>query len=73
MAGKQLKLYVSFKEKEKDLFNHVRNKRDYSAYIKDLIELDMQKSIECGVNEYVNQPTHTSVGSNSDNDLGFDF
>lgn len=66
MAGKQLKLYVSFKEKEKDLLDHVKNKRDYSAYIKDLIEADMEKDAGHRSKQYVN-------ASISNNDLDFDF
>ena len=66
MAGKQLKLYVSFKEKEKYLLDHVKNKRDYSAYIKDLIEADMKKEVGNGPKQYVNAP----IGNNN---LDFDF
>lgn len=37
-----MKICVSFKEKEIELYEHVCTFRDKSAYIKDLIEADMK-------------------------------
>ena len=37
-----LKIPVSFKKTEMDLYNYVKGKRNPSCYIKDLIEKDMK-------------------------------
>lgn len=40
-----VKIYLSFKEnpEELKLWNYVRSKRNFSVYIKDLIERDMKE------------------------------
>lgn len=37
----KLKITISFKEKEKDLYDFIKSKRDCSCYIKDLVEDNM--------------------------------
>lgn len=39
----QLKKMITFKQNEKDLFDHLNTKRNISVYVKDLIEADMNK------------------------------
>lgn len=55
-----MKICVSFKEKEVELYNYTCKFRDKSAYIKDLIEADMKKNIKV-INEI-------SKAQNDDND-----
>lgn len=62
-----LKIPVSFAEDEVHLYKHVKSKRNYSAYIKDLVEADMKKNgFECSKVEVNNQ-------IRIENDLGIDF
>lgn len=61
---KALRIPVSFKQEEQDLYNFAKSKRNASCYIKDLIARDM-KSNRTNVNNVVN--------INEDNDLGFNF
>lgn len=37
-----LKIPISFKEKEKAIYDFIKSKRNYSDYIKDLVEADMK-------------------------------
>ena len=37
------RITISFKESELELFLHVKAKRNFSDYVKDLIEEDMRK------------------------------
>lgn len=39
-----MKIPISFREIEKELYDYAKSKRCPSAYIKDLIEADMKKS-----------------------------
>lgn len=43
-----VKIFLSFKDTEEEikLYKHVKSKRNYSAYIKDLIEKDMKEQEE---------------------------
>ncbi|MBQ3420928.1 MAG: hypothetical protein IJH34_04535 [Romboutsia sp.] len=63
-----LKIPVSFKKTEMDLYNYVKGKRNPSCYIKDLIEKDMKSNNGNNVDS-------NPIGKNNDsnNDLGFDF
>ena len=40
-----VKIPVSFKKDEIHIYNYIRGKRNYSDYIKDLVEADMKKSV----------------------------
>lgn len=64
--AKGLKIIVSFKKTEKELYNYTKSKRNPSCYIKDLIEKDMK----------ANSNNYKPIGKNNssnNNDLGFDF
>ena len=64
-----LKIPISFKREEMNLYNYVKGKRNVSCYIKDLIEKDMKSNNRNNVNS-------NSIGekkNNGDNDLGLDF
>lgn len=62
-----LKIPISFAEDEIHLYKHVKSKRNYSVYIKDLVEADMKKNgIECNKVE-INNSIRT------ESDLGIDF
>lgn len=39
-----MKVSVSFKDHEKDLYDYLKTKRSISVYLKDLIEADMKKN-----------------------------
>lgn len=39
-----MKIPVSFKKNEKDIYDYILTKRNYSVYIKDLVEADMKKN-----------------------------
>ena len=39
-----MKIPVSFKKSEKDIYDYILTKRNYSVYIKDLVEADMKKN-----------------------------
>lgn len=62
-----LKIPVSFAEKEINIYNYIKSKRNYSVYIKDLVEADMKKN---GISEKA--PKENKKMSNN-NDLGFEF
>lgn len=62
-----LKIPVSFAEKEINIYNYIKSKRNYSVYIKDLVEEDMKKN---GVSDKI--PKENKKASN-DNDLGIEF
>lgn len=38
-----MKIPVSFKEEEIYIYNYIKSKRNFSVYIKDLVEADMKK------------------------------
>jgi len=38
-----MRIPLSFKKREKDLYEYVRKKKSPSAYLKELVEEDMQK------------------------------
>lgn len=38
-----MKIPVSFKEEEIDIYKYIKSKRNFSVYIKDLVEADMKK------------------------------
>lgn len=40
------RITISFKESELELFLHVKAKRNFSDYVKDLIEEDMRKQLK---------------------------
>ena len=60
-----LKIPVSFAEDEIHIYNYIKSKRNYSVYIKDLVEEDMKKSVD-KKSEFNNQ-------KRNDNDLGIEF
>lgn len=62
-----LKIPVSFAADEVYLYDYVKSKRNYSAYIKDLVEEDMKRN---GINN--KKPEINSVTRN-ENDFGLDF
>ena len=41
---KNLKIYVSFKKTEHELYRFIKSKGDYSNYVKDLVKADIKKS-----------------------------
>lgn len=41
-----LKIPISFKKNEKHIYDYIKSKRNYSDYIKDLVEEDMKKNTE---------------------------
>jgi len=61
------KIPISFAEDEIDLYKYVKSKRNYSAYIKDLIEEDMKRKI----NDYNRSEMTCTI--RKENDLGLDF
>lgn len=61
--AKSLKVIISFKQEEIELYNFVKEKRNASCYIKDLIENDISPKNKVNINPVVNK----------DNDLGIDF
>ena len=65
--AKSLKIPVSFKKDEENLYKYTKSKRNASCYIKDLIEKDMKSSKKDNVNNLIDK------NKNSNNDLGLDF
>ena len=59
--AKRLKVIISFKKEEIELYNFVKRKRNASCYVKDLIEKDISPKSKVNINP------------NKDNDLGIDF
>lgn len=55
--GKELnfgmKIPVSFKKREKNLYDYAKGKRNPSAYIKDLIDADMNKHNKVSNNAFI--------------------
>lgn len=62
-----LKIPVSFAENEIHIYNYIKSKRNYSVYIKDLVEEDMKK------NGISNKASKENKKVSNDNDLGFEF
>lgn len=62
-----LKIPVSFAEDEVHIYNYIKSKRNYSVYIKDLVEEDMKK------NSTNNNKMEFSNQKRSESDLGFEF
>lgn len=62
-----LKIPVSFAEDEVHIYNYIKSKRNYSVYIKDLVEEDMKK------NSTNNNKLEFSNQKRSESDLGFEF
>lgn len=62
--AKSLKIIISFKQEEIELYNFVKGKRNASCYVKDLIEKDMRCKEESLICHEKNE---------KENDLGFDF
>lgn len=62
-----LKIPVSFAEDEVHIYNYIKSKRNYSVYIKDLVEEDMKK------NSTNNNKVESSNQKRSESDLGFEF
>ena len=65
--GKSLKIRVSLKKDEENLYKYTKSKRNASCYIKDLIEKDMKSSKKDNINNLIDK------NKNSNNDLGLDF
>ena len=59
--AKSLKIIISFKQEEIELYNFVKGKRNASCYVKDLIEKD------------ISHKSKVNINPNKDNDLGIDF
>lgn len=66
--AKSLKIPVSFKQEEIELYNFAKSKRNASCYIKDLIENDKKSSKKDNINF-----NPVDENKNSNNDLGLDF
>lgn len=62
-----LKIPISFRENEVHIYNYIKSKRNYSAYIKDLVEEDMKK------NDLNNKLPKKNKNMRNNNDLGFEF
>lgn len=60
-----VKIPVSFAENELHIYNYIKSKRNYSVYIKDLVEDDMKRN---GISN--KSPKENKKISN---DLGFEF
>lgn len=52
-----LKINLSFKQEEVDLYNYLKSKRNASVYMKDLIEADMKKDNKPSEKREVNNNT----------------
>ena len=65
--AKSLKIPVSFKKDEENLYKYTKSKRNASCYIKDLIEKDMKSNKKDNINNLIDK------NKNSNNDLGLDF
>lgn len=61
-----LKISLSFKENEVEMYEYIKTKRNASCYIKDLIEKDM------GINNYTRNKKEEK-SNNDSNDLELDF
>lgn len=61
-----MKISISFKENENDLYNFLKNKRSPSNYVKDLLEEEMKKKNS-------NQPISNTEQSKEPEFIGFDF
>lgn len=62
-----LKIPVSFAEDEVHIYKYIKSKRNYSVYIKDLVEEDMKK------NGYRADRNEVDNYTRTENDLGIDF
>lgn len=62
-----LKIPVSFAEDEVHIYNYIKSKRNYSVYIKDLVEEDMKK------NSTNNNKMEFSNQKRNESDLGLEF
>lgn len=62
-----LKIPVSFAENEVHIYNYIKSKRNYSVYIKDLVEEDMKK------NRFEDEISKVNKKMRNNNDLGFEF
>lgn len=62
-----LKIPVSFAEDEVHIYKYIKSKRNYSVYIKDLVEEDMKK------NSTNNNKMEFSNQKRNESDLGFEF
>lgn len=54
-----LKINLSFKQEEVDLYNYLKSKRNASVYMKDLIEADMKKDNKPSEKREVNNTVET--------------
>lgn len=61
------KIPISFKQSEIDIYNFIKNKRNASCYIKDLVEKDMCINKESVIENQVIKKDEFK------NDFGFDF
>ncbi len=61
-----LKISLSFKENEVEMYEYIKTKRNASCYIKDLIEKDMR------INNYTRNKKEEK-SNNDSNDLELDF
>ena len=61
-----MKISISFKENENDLYNFLKNKRSPSNYVKDLLEEEMKK-------KDIEQPKGSTEQSKEAEFIGFDF
>lgn len=62
-----LKIPISFAGDEVHIYNYIKSKRNYSVYIKDLVEADMKKN---GVDTTI---TEVTKHNRDNNDLGLEF
>lgn len=62
-----MKIPISFKKTEQDLYDFLNSKRSPSCYIKDLLEKEMQQ------NNNSNKNTEVVNNNNSDDFIGFDI
>ncbi|MEX0050346.1 hypothetical protein AB2T85_06820 [Clostridium butyricum] len=62
-----MKIPISFKKTEQDLYDFLNSKRSPSCYIKDLLEKEMQQ------NNNSNMNTEVVNNNNSDEFIGFDI
>jgi hypothetical protein len=62
-----MKIPISFKKTEQDLYDFLNSKRSPSCYIKDLLEKEMNQNNNSKVN------TEVVDNNNSDDFIGFDI
>lgn len=62
-----MKIPISFKKTEQDLYDFLNSKRSPSCYVKDLLEKEMQQ------NNNLNMNTEVVNNNNSDDFIGFDI